>query len=122
MAQIELSVDLGSKFITIYQKGIGLVLREPSVALVGRHGDKLELLETGYRAESIISSSLGGAQVVVFGHTHKYFEKMIDGRLWLNPGSCGRRRFDQEITMAVMTVDNGRYEVKKIVISDEKQK
>ena len=28
MAQIELSVDLGSKFITIYQKGIGLVLRE----------------------------------------------------------------------------------------------
>lgn len=64
MAQIELSVDLGSKFITIYQKGIGLVLREPSVALVGRHGDKLELLETGYRAESIISSSLGGAQVV----------------------------------------------------------
>ena len=60
--------------------------------------------------------------MVVFGHTHKYFEKMIDGRLWLNPGSCGRRRFDQEITMAVMTVDNGRYEVKKIVISDEKQK
>ena len=58
----------------------------------------------------------------VFGHTHKYFEKMIDGRLWLNPGSCGRRRFDQEITMAVMTVDNGRYEVEKIVIPDRKQK
>lgn len=69
-----------------------------------------------------VAWELGGAQVVVFGHTHKYFEKMIDGRLWLNPGSCGRRRFDQEITMAVMTVDNGRYEVKKIVISDEKQK
>ena len=58
----------------------------------------------------------------MFGHTHKYFEKMIDGRLWLNPGSCGRRRFDQEITMAVMTVDNGRYEVEKIVIPDRKQK
>ena len=33
MAQIELSVDLGSKFITIYQKGIGPVLREPAIAL-----------------------------------------------------------------------------------------
>ena len=36
---------------------------------------------------------LGDTQVVIFGHTHKYFEKMIDGRLWLNPGSCGRSRF-----------------------------
>lgn len=59
---------------------------------------------------------LGNAQVVIFGHTHKYFEKIIDGRLWLNPGSCGRRRFDQEITMAVMTVENGSYQVKKIQI------
>ena len=32
------------------------------------------------------------------------------------PGSCGRRRFDQEITMAVMHVDAGRYQVEKIVI------
>ena len=60
-----------------------------------------------------VAWELGGAQVVVFGHTHKYFEKMIDGRLWLNPGSCGRRRFDQEITMAVMTVDNGDMRWKK---------
>lgn len=61
--------------------------------------------------------NLGNAQVVVFGHTHKYFEKMIDGRLWLNPGSCGARRFNQDITMAVMTVENGSWQVEKIVIS-----
>ena len=36
---------------------------------------------------------LKDTQVVIFGHTHKYFEKMIDNRLWLNPGSCGPRRF-----------------------------
>lgn len=59
---------------------------------------------------------LGSAQVVVFGHTHRYFEKEIDGRLWLNPGSCGKRRFDQEITMAVMQVENGNYQVEKVVI------
>ena len=59
--------------------------------------------------------------MVVFGHTHKYFEKMIDGRLWLNPGSCGRRRFDQEITMALMTVDNGSWKVEKIIIPENKK-
>ena len=63
-----------------------------------------------------VAWELGSAQVVVFGHTHKYFEKIIDDRLWINPGSCGRRRFDQEITMAVMHVDAGRYQVEKIVI------
>lgn len=64
--------------------------------------------------------NLGSAQVVIFGHTHKYFEKIIDGRLWLNPGSCGRRRFSQEITMAVMTVDQGTFKTEKIVIPEEK--
>ena len=42
--------------------------------------------------------------VIIFGHSHKYFEEMIDGRLWLNPGGCGRPRFSQELTMAVMYI------------------
>lgn len=60
---------------------------------------------------------LGDAQVVIFGHSHKYFEEMADGRLWLNPGSCGRRRFRGELTMAVMEVRDGIYRAEKIVIS-----
>ena len=63
---------------------------------------------------------LKDTQIVIFGHTHKYFEKMIDNRLWLNPGSCGPRRFDQEITMAVMTVDNGTYQWKKVAMIPQK--
>ena len=45
---------------------------------------------------------------------------MIDTRLWLNPGRCGPRRFDQEITMAVMTVDNGTYQWEKVAMIPEK--
>lgn len=63
-----------------------------------------------------VAWELGSAQVVIFGHTHKYFQQEIDGRLWLNPGSCGRRRFDQEITMAVMTAEKGKYQVERLVI------
>ena len=41
---------------------------------------------------------------------------MIDGRLWLNPGSCGKRRFDQEITLAVLTINGKALSVEKILI------
>ena len=62
-----------------------------------------------------VPADLGDARVVVFGHSHRYLEQRRDGRLWLNPGSCGRRRFDQEITMAVVTVDDGALRVEKLV-------
>ena len=62
----------------------------------------------------------GDTQVVIFGHSHKYFCQEIDGRLWLNPGSCGRSRFGGEVTMAVMTVENGSWEVEKIVLQKER--
>ena len=59
------------------------------------------------------------ADIVIFGHSHKYFEQVIDGRLWLNPGSCGKRRFGQEISLAVLTVDGTEYQVQKIVLPVE---
>ena len=59
--------------------------------------------------------------MVIYGHSHKYACEKRDGVLWLNPGSCGRRRFDQEITFAVMTVDNGRTQAEKVVIPHEKK-
>ena len=33
MAIVELAIDFGSSYITIYQKGKGIVLKEPSVAI-----------------------------------------------------------------------------------------
>lgn len=44
------------------------------------------------------------ADVVIYGHSHRYAQDYIDGTLYLNPGSCGPRRFNQAITMAVLTV------------------
>ena len=53
-----------------------------------------------------VPRNLDGVQVVVCGHTHQYREEWIDGRLWLNPGSCGRSRFGSPVTMAVLTLRN----------------
>ena len=44
------------------------------------------------------------ADVVIYGHSHKYTQEYVDGVLFLNPGSCGPRRFNQPITMAVLTI------------------
>ena len=44
------------------------------------------------------------ADVVIYGHSHKYAQEYVDGVLYLNPGSCGPRRFNQPITMAVLTI------------------
>lgn len=44
------------------------------------------------------------ADVVIYGHSHRYAQDYRDGILFLNPGSCGPRRFGQAITMAVLTV------------------
>jgi predicted phosphodiesterase len=69
---------------------------------------------------------LGETQCVIYGHSHKYEEKQIDGVFYLNPGSCGPRRFHQDITMAVMTVEeDGTFQVQRIDIpheSDKKEK
>lgn len=53
---------------------------------------------------------------IIFGHSHKYLCKKEDGIVWLNPGSCGKRRFDQEITLAMMYVDGKSIRVEKILI------
>ena len=52
--------------------------------------------------------------MVLYGHSHRYDERVIDGTLWLNPGSCGPRRFHQPITMAVMTIEGRAYQVEKL--------
>ena len=66
-----------------------------------------------------VPADLSGVDVVVFGHSHKYVQEEKDGRLWLNPGSCGPRRFHQEITMMMAQVTDGKIQVEKITIPHE---
>ena len=66
-----------------------------------------------------VPADLTGIDAVVFGHSHKYLLEERDGVLWLNPGSCGPRRFHQEITMMMAEVENGTLRVEKIVIPHE---
>ena len=57
-----------------------------------------------------VPRDLAGTDVVVYGHSHRYSEETRNGRLWLNPGSCGRPRFGGDVTMAKLVLRGGRVE------------
>ena len=46
-------------------------------------------------------------QVLVYGHTHRQLVTEVDGRLVVNPGAAGARRFDLRPTVARLTIEQG---------------
>ena len=67
-----------------------------------------------------LPADLSPYQLVITGHTHKYAQSTDGQTVLLNPGSCGPRRFDQPITLAVATLDNGIVHITKIEIPHQK--
>ena len=57
------------------------------------------------------------ADVIVYGHTHKQLvTRAPDGRLVVNPGAAGARRFKLVPSCARMTIVNGRAEVEIVAL------
>lgn len=44
-------------------------------------------------------------QVVITGHSHKPLIEQRDGRLWVNPGSAGPRRFKLPVSVGLLHID-----------------
>ena len=63
-----------------------------------------------------LPADLSGYALVVYGHSHRYEESRQGGTVLLNPGSCGPRRFNQPITLALATVEDGRVAVERVDI------
>lgn len=63
-----------------------------------------------------ISYNLKPVDVIIFGHSHKYFCEKVEEILWLNPGSCGKRRFNLPIRFVIMTIEKNNYKIQKIDI------
>lgn len=64
---------------------------------------------------------LSEVDIAVYGHSHRAQEKRLtdplDGEtLYLNPGSCGPRRFRQPVTMMVLTLYEGEKRMEAVLI------
>ena len=55
-------------------------------------------------------------QVLVYGHTHRQLITEVDGRLVVNPGAAGARRFDLRPTVARLTIEQGTARVELVLL------
>ncbi|HEY0995907.1 MAG TPA: metallophosphoesterase family protein [Gemmatimonadaceae bacterium] len=51
------------------------------------------------------------ADVIVYGHTHRQLVARAEGRLVVNPGAAGARRFDLRPSVGLLTIAGGVAEV-----------
>ncbi len=51
------------------------------------------------------------AQVIVYGHTHRQLVSHAEGRLVVNPGAAGARRFRLEPSVGLLRLDGDRVDV-----------
>jgi putative phosphoesterase len=58
------------------------------------------------------------ADVVVYGHTHIQKISRVDGRLIVNPGAAGPRRFNLEPSVALLTVAKGKSSVEIVSLGN----
>lgn len=67
---------------------------------------------------SDIPMVLDKERVVIFGHSHMFYQQTEEGRLWLNPGSCGHKRFTLPLSLAVMTIQDQRIQVEPVWLEE----
>lgn len=61
-----------------------------------------------------IDPRAAGIDLVLAGHSHQPLDEVRDGVRYLNPGSAGPRRFKLPISLAILTIAEGRIDVEMI--------
>lgn len=76
--------------------------------------DELEFELFGFHFYMVHNKKMGkhdlsGTDFVIYGHSHKYALQEENGAVFLNPGSCGPRRFHQPVTAAVLRINEEKH-------------
>jgi uncharacterized protein len=73
--------------------------------------------ELGRPAATTVAASYD-ADVCVYGHTHRQVVERVDGRLIVNPGAAGPRRFDLVPSVAILTIADRRAEAELVPLAE----
>ena len=69
-----------------------------------------------------ISEDVVDTDIIIYGHSHKYSNVEKDGQIWFNPGCCGKRKPDQEISFAILEIrGKGDFEFRKMVVGNDQK-
>jgi uncharacterized protein len=82
--------------------------------LVVVHGDQL-----GSPTPERVAAAHAGADLVVFGHSHRPLIDRVGDVLAVNPGSAGRRRFSSPVTVALADLEAGSVSARLVTLGDE---
>ncbi len=86
----------------------------PETATVELLGNKIYVIHN----KGKIFDDLAGISIIIYGHSHKYSLVEKNGQAWFNPGCCGKRKPDQEVSFAILEISSpGEYEFQKRVIA-----
>lgn len=81
----------------------------PPTAAVDLHGHRFlvaHIVDPHKPAPDLIKSIRSTqSNIIVFGHTHRVFADSINGLLFVNPGSAGRRRWNTERSVAILHLE-----------------
>ena len=87
----------------------GIPLRETEICSLGRRTFLLHHIVNPLSPSEQLRQCILQVRpdVVVFGHTHKAFERSVGGTLFFNPGYAGKPKFAQSRSVAVLHCGNG---------------
>lgn len=54
----------------------------------------------------------------IYGHSHQYACYQEEGVLYLNPGSCGKKRFSLPLTYIILYLYKESYQVEKKIVNN----
>jgi len=57
------------------------------------------------------------SDVIVYGHSHRQMVTRLNGQLFVNPGAAGPRRFKLSASVGILTITQGKAEVRIVDIS-----
>jgi putative phosphoesterase len=97
---------LGDEFLPVKQ-----LLEFDGIKIGLTHGDG-----SPFGLENRLLYDFDGADIIVYGHTHKPFWGVIGGVHFLNPGSPTNNRYQQYGTYALLFLEHGRMraEIKQV--------
>jgi putative phosphoesterase len=87
----------------------------PDTDVVEIGGHRLYVLHDLHRLD--LDPVAAGVDAVVFGHFHRPLIERHEGVLFLNPGSCGPRRFDLPVTLLRLTIAGAALEATIVDLS-----
>ena len=86
----------------------------PETATLEILGNKIYVIHN----KGKVHDDLTGISIIIYGHSHKYSLVEKDGQIWFNPGCCGKRKTDQEVSFALFEISGpGEFEFRKRVIN-----